>query len=462
MGPLVPSSNPRYFTDGSGKAVLLAGSHTWDDFQDEDTSPSPAAFDFQAYVAFLKSHGHNTTILWKKDLPTFCNWGAGGTWHIAQFPWLRTGGSGGTQKATDGLPAFDLTQFDPTYFDRLRSRVIELQQNGIYAIVELFDGLGLDSYRCSNDGYPFSAGNNVNGVSDGGGDGSMTMMGADAITGYQDAYVQKVIDTLDDQPNVLWEISEEAPDNSTWWQGHMIALIHGYEAGKPFKHPVGFPTLNVNAATDSTLYDSDADWVAPKARLSPTSSCGTGTPQCKVNFNDSDHSYFGLWNDPTQTHRNYIWENFMNGDSVLFMDPYVINWTSGGRNLCTSPTNGVCTAPDSRYDNLRDNLGYILGFANTRLDLVKVVPSPNLSSTTYCLANAVPSGAEYLVYAPNGGSFTVDVSATQAVLDVEWFDPATGQSMSAGTVTGGSATQSFTSPFNNDAVLYLVDKAGHA
>src|SRR5262249_30534626 len=27
-------SNPRYFTDGSGKAILLAGSHNWHNFQD--------------------------------------------------------------------------------------------------------------------------------------------------------------------------------------------------------------------------------------------------------------------------------------------------------------------------------------------------------------------------------------------------------------------------------------------
>jgi hypothetical protein len=35
MGPLKPlPANNRYFTDGSGKAVILSGSHTWDDFQD--------------------------------------------------------------------------------------------------------------------------------------------------------------------------------------------------------------------------------------------------------------------------------------------------------------------------------------------------------------------------------------------------------------------------------------------
>ncbi|HYW97529.1 MAG TPA: hypothetical protein VE822_00335 [Candidatus Elarobacter sp.] len=62
------------------------------------------------------------------------------------------------------------------------------------------------------------------------------------------------------------------------------------------------------------LYNSNADWVAPSARISPTSSCGSGTPQCKVNINESDHSYYGMWNDSAQTNRNYVWENFGNGN----------------------------------------------------------------------------------------------------------------------------------------------------
>jgi len=461
MGPLKQSTvNPHYFVTPSGKAVLLSGSQTWNDFQDTSTSSPPAAVDFTAYVNFLKSHGHNVTILWRKDLPTYCNWGAGGTWHMAPFPWKRTGGSSGTQVASDGLPAFDLTQLDQTYFDRLRARVIQLQQNGIYAIVELFDGLGLVNNRCSNDGYPFTGGNNVNGVDDGGGTNSMTMGSPNSITNYQDAFVQKVIDTLNDQPNVLWEPSEEAPNNSTWWQGHMISLIHTYEAGKPNQHPVGYAILQ-NLGPDSTVYNSNADWVAPGARISPTSSCGSGTPQCKVNINDSDHTYFGMWNDSAQANRNYAWENFANGNQVMFMDPYVIFWPSGNRNLCSSPVNGVCSGPDSRWNNFRDNMGYMLDYANTKLDLLKMTPQGNLSSTGHCLADNVATGAEYLVYSSNGGSFTVNLSATTRTLNVEWLNPSSGAITTGGTTAGGSANQTFTPPFSGDAVLYLVDVAGH-
>jgi hypothetical protein len=67
------------------------------------------------------------------------------------------------------------------------------------------------------------------------------------------------------------------------------------------------------------------------------------------------------------------------------------------------------------------------------------------------------------VYAPNGGSFTVNLGATTRALNVEWFNPATGATTSGAAITGGSTSQSFTPPvsFTGDAVLYIVDAAGH-
>jgi hypothetical protein len=442
----VSSVNSHFLTDATGRAVYLAGSHTWDDMQDMDTTPNaPAAFDFNAYVNFLVAHGGNMTILWRKDLPTFCNWGAGGTWHIGQFPWLRTGPA----TASDGLSAFDLSRFDQSYFDRLRARVLQLEQHNIYATVQLFDGLQLINNRCATDGYPFSSGNNVNGVGDGGGTGSMTMSAPNAITDFQDAFVKKVIDTLNDLPNVLWEVSEEAPANSTWWQNHMVSLIHTYEATKALQHPLGYPWLT--EGSDATLYASAADWVAPSARTSPPTNAGN-----KAIVNDSDHSYYGMWNDSAQTNRAYLWENFTNASSVLFMDPYEIFWSSGNRNLCQNPVNGVCNGVDPRWDNFRNNLGYAVAYAN-KINLAAMTPHGGLASTGWALANTASTGSEFLVYAPNGGTFTVNLSNTNRTLNVEWLNPSTGVTSPAGTVSGGSSSQSFTPPFGGDAVLHVWD-----
>ena len=159
---------------------------------------------------------------------------------VTPQPWQRTGPG----NASDGKLKFDLTKFNQAYFDRLRDRVQQLNAAGIYAGVYLFTGEWLLRFRFSGDGYPFTGSNNVNGIDDGGGTGSVTMTAPNAITAIQDAYVKKVIDTLNDLPNVLWIVSEEAPADSKWWNSHLIALTRSYEAGKPLQHPIGYGVLD--------------------------------------------------------------------------------------------------------------------------------------------------------------------------------------------------------------------------
>jgi hypothetical protein len=153
----------------------------------------------------------------------------------------------------------------------------------------------------------------------------------------------------------------------------------------------------------------------------------------------------------------------MSGNQVLFMDPYLVYYPRESRNLCVSPDNAICSGPDKRYDNFRDNLGYILKYSR-KLNLASVTPRMSLASTGYCLAQTPSVGAEYLVYAPAGGSFTVDLSAMSGSrkLSVEWFNPWTGAAITGDPIPAGSSSQSFNPPFSGDAVLYVVDTAGHA
>jgi hypothetical protein len=465
--PLKASRNPNYFEDASGSPLILCGSQTWNTLQDWGTGGSIQPLDFDAFVSFLKAHGHNFTLLWRTELPKFSNLPVTPThppdFTVSPHPWMRTGPG----LATDGGLKFDLTKFDHTYFERLRARVDALNRAGIYAGVYLFTAEFVSRFRSPTDGYPFSGPNNVNGVDDGyrggpaeSGLASVTMTGTNSITDFQDAYVRKTIDTLNDLPNVLWIVSEEAPMKSIWWNNHLISLVRVYEGAKPDQHPIGYATLE--SPTDAILYNSDADWVAPWAWTSPTSSCGTGHPSCKVNINDSDHSYFGMWNDPPQKNRNYAWENFTTGNQVLFMDPYLVYYPRENRNLCLSPVSGIGSRPDPRWENFRSNLGYLLQYSR-RLNLAYVTPMSSLCSTKYCLAQTPAVGAEYLAYAPAGGAFTLDLSAmpNSRRLAVEWFNPASGQTITERPINAGSHSQWFSPPFSGDAVLYLVDTAGH-
>ncbi len=448
------SSNPNYFTDGTGKAIYLTGSHSWNTLQDWGTDGSIQPLDFTAFVNMLLAHHHNFTLLWTTELPTFHNLPTAArtppSFSVTPFPSQRTGPG----NASDGQPKFDLTKFNQRFFDRLRVRVRQLNAAGIYAGVYPFTGEFLLRFRFSGDGYPFTRSNNVNGIDDGGGIGSVTMMATNAITAIQDAYLKKVIDTLNDQPNVLWIVSEEAPKNSEWWNRHLIATTRAYESRKPFQHPIGYGVLeDSSAGSDSILLNSDADWIAPGARISPTTSCGAGRPACKVNINDSDHSYWGIWNDSAQANRNYFWINFTQGDQTLFMDPYVVYYPRENRNFPQSVTNGIGSGPDPRWDNVRSTMGFIREYAE-RMNLAAMTPQGKLSSTGHVLANTSPTHAVFLVYAPSGGDFSVNLSARSGQFAVEWMNPATG-AKAAGAAVSGGATRIFNPPFSGDAVLYL-------
>ena len=103
---------------------------------------------------------------------------------------------------------------------------------------------------------------------------------------------------------------------------------------------------------------------------------------------------------------------------------------------------------------------HLQSFANGNLNLLKLTPQGTFSWTEFCVADKSATGAEYVVYAPSGGTFAVNLSATTRVLNVEWFNPTSGVTTPGAAITGGS-TKSFTAPFTGDAVLYLVDAAGH-
>jgi hypothetical protein len=123
-------------------------------------------------------------------------------------PWARTGPG----VAKDGKPKFDLTRFDPEFFDRLRARVIAAGERGIYVAVMFFDGWAIHLSPAPDHvkGHPFHVKDNMNGV------------GIESILDYQvlpldpkvqelqETYLRRVVDVVHDLPNVLYEVANES------------------------------------------------------------------------------------------------------------------------------------------------------------------------------------------------------------------------------------------------------------
>ncbi len=440
-GPLrVCTTNPRYFADAHDKVIFLTGSHTWGNLQDYmyDKLPSPPAMDFSVYLGFLRRHNHNFFRLWAWE-SAFNPDAKQGTIIYEPMPYQRPGPS----LALDGQPRFDLTLFNPAYFDRLRSRVLAARDNGIYASIMLFNGFSIEGKGNVGGGpwpgHPFNPRNNINGIDAGTGAAIHTLANP-AITALQEAYIRKVIDTVNDLDNVLYEISNEDSGTpaDTAWQIHMIQFSKSCEAAKASQHPVGM-TVQWPEGNDAILLASPADWISPVAKL-PTADGR------KVILNDTDHSYFwiGLKADGIAAQRAWVWENFTRGNQCLFMDPYLDLSHDPGRN---APTDGK---PDPYWDPLRDAMGRTRTYAE-RMDLAHAVPHNELASTGFCLACP---GKEYLVYLPQGGEVIVDLSAASGTLNTEWMNAAEGSTVRVEPTARGSR-RTLKAPFPGDAVLYL-------
>jgi hypothetical protein len=433
-GPLrVHPENPRYFADVSGQAILLTGSHTWNNLVDIGSEDPPQSIDFDNYLRWLQKHGHNFTRGWTWE-PTRWDTTAmrneawrNGNHQVSPHPWQRTGPG----IALDGKPKFDLTQHNPAYLNQLRQRLARAREAGVYVSVMLFEGYGVQFQPDAWPNHPLNPANNVQGVDgdkDGDGKGIEIHQAArNRVTKFQQEYLRWLVSGLNEFDNLLYEVSNETHPSSTEWQYDVIRFVKEVEGGLPNQHPVGMTYQN-RRGKNQTLFDSPADWVSPNSeggfRDDPPDQKGT-----KVVLSDTDHLW-GIGGDAT-----CVWKTFTRGLNPIFMDTYE------GKVL------GKVRPQD---DGPRQAMGQVLRLSRT-INLSKSTPASDLASTGYCLAE---TGVSYIVFAPEGGEFSVDLSAASGDFPALWIDPVAGTRAPAGQAVGG-VRQKFSAPSDTAVVLFL-------
>lgn len=444
-------TNPRYFSDDGKRVVYLTGSHTWANFQDILlTGLREEILDYDSYLDVLESYNHNFFRLWMFENSAWAAWTMDKI-TFSPLPFARTGP--GT--ALDGLPKFNLDQWNEDYFIQLRERVIKAGKKGMYIAVMLFQGWSVNKPVITKggkpwEGHPFNKSNNINGV-----DGEIVNSdGLDAyslnipsVSSYQEAYVRKVIDSVNDLDNVLYEIVNEidSTEAACKWQYQMINCIKEYETTLPKQHPVGMtiPWDGINSQNNNELYNSPADWISPcvseNEDYKDNPPAGDGR---KVIITDTDH----LWGHGGNI--GWVWKSFLRGLSPIFMDPLL---SIPGRLV-----NGDYAASDlnrrdyPEWEPIRINMGYTLKYAE-RINLSKMCPSMELASSGYCLANP---GHEYLVYLPECNEVEINLGNTEHTYHLEWFEPGSGAIKDGGMICTAGKNK-FVSPYKSDSVLYV-------
>ncbi len=429
---------------------------------------SPPHFDYAAYLDSLVHHGHNFIRLYVWEQAA---WFPGTSEKITIWPapYMRTG----RQRALDGGPQFDLTRFNPFYFARLRERVRAARARGIYVSVMLFEGwsIELKARKVGNPwrGHPFNRGNNINGIDgdvDGDGEGKEVHTLANAaVTRLQRSYLRKVVDSIGDLENVLWEISNESHPGAVEWQYEMIRALRLIEHERGIRHPIGMTALWPEASAGNTvLFESPADWVSPHTNAvdryadEPPPASGS-----KVVIADTDHIW-GVGGEPA-----WVWKSFLRGLNPIFMDPYdtvirnnLPNWDIEQEGIMSPPDSGA-----ARWEAIRTAMGRARALAE-RVDLASMRPAGNLASSGFCLA---ADGKEYLaylsvhegrlwrmIYALSAGMVVshleLDLSGVRGDFDVEWVNLERGTLVAGGRVNGAKRL-SFRPPFFASAILHL-------
>ena len=467
-GPLrVHPTNGRYFTDGRDdgrggvRAIYLTGSHTWANLQDIGLPGGPP-FPYQEYLDFMQSYGHNFMRLWTFEHPERASW-TDAPITFDPLPWVRTGPG----LAADARPRFDLDTWNKAYLARMRERVIAAGQRGIYVAVMLFQGWSLHKTDSKAGDpwlvHPFNAANNVNGV-----DVPYTAVDDDEhpclhstlnpdVLARQEAYVRKVIDTVNDLDNVLYEIINEG--GATAWQVHMIDFIHQVERGKAKQHPVGMTHRISPRQFNAELFASPAEWVSPASEPQGWMYPGTtllqdyqndppATDGRKVAILDTDH----LWGHGGNP--KWVWKSFVRGYNPIFMDPWWPLYIESTPQVTPWAFVGGISKDRRDYPDwepTRRAMGDTRRYA-AKMDLAAMTPRPELASTRYCLANP---GQEYLVYLPEGGSVTLNLCGADGHFAVEWFLPQVKRTFPGARPLPGGDYVATVAPYTGDAVLYL-------
>jgi hypothetical protein len=413
----VYAQNPHYFADRAGKPILLIGDYTWGTFSDPD-------YDYKLMFNTLKEHGLNFARMWLW-------WGCDSFPEPINRPNLNPYVRSGPGIANDGRPKYDLTRFNPAFFQRLRQVCSAARERGIFLQLTIFDAWMIKHphlwrlHACNRD-------NNINGVD---GDPRGTGRGTDGEQGFcslantkvvaaQKAFIREVLEAVDEFDNILFEIANENYYNAEW-ERHLCEFIHQCEAAGPKRHlamPLDLPNHD---------YGKIKTWNIERLHSSLLTASAAGQP---LVF-DSD----GLGNPDDATVRRAAWTAFVSGGHVDYLDDSL--------------------QPGSEYHGdergtrraaLRAQLGYLAGFAR-RTQFWRLQPSGQ--AVEHGRAYAFGSDTELVAYLPDGGSVTLAADTLGGAKAVRWFDPRTGRFV--GAAAAALQTRSFSAPGEGDWVLYI-------
>lgn len=442
-----------------GKPILLIGDSITQGWMEQGTG-----FDQRGYVDALAKRGINVLLLWSyigivdQSTDDRIAYDAPELW-----PWIRVPRSSHSNNSPTGqntAGTFDLAQFDNTYFNRLVELIRYAEARDILIVIQVHDGWTKTRF----DGHPFN-------IANGGPltdkaqfvelhdyDHEMPLLldlnwtRQQKHQFYLERFCVRLIKATADAPNVIFEVFNEGewydPHRLRAFQLHFLNFFSA-RTSKPLMinddHIRGVLGFRNESKADILSHHTPRWDDLPGARVffDHYSQQFDAVPIKPMFFSEPVPSYTGGDAVTEAALMRLVWGTALAGASVVIQ-----NDTSYGFDL-----RSAMAARSFQRDRILDLEGHAARFFRQNLDLTTLKPQGKLASTGVCLANA---GKEYIVLAPPGKSFTVNLSAVKNVtFTVRWYNPRIGQYQNAEPVMGGLESQVFIPPFNSDAILHL-------
>jgi hypothetical protein len=415
--------NPHYFLWRGKPTVLVTSGEHYGAVLNLD-------FDFRAYLKALQADGLNHTRTFAgtyREVP--------GSFGITentlapkalryQAPWSRSAQPG----YFDGGNRFDLSRWDPAYFQRLHAFLGAASEAGVVVEFTLFCTFYEDKLW---DACPMSAAANVNGVGSCPRTEALTLGHPDLLE-VQLAFVRKVVTELSPYDNLYYEVCNEPyfAGVAMDWQARVAAEIAAVEGQLGRRHLVSMNIANGRQQVEAphpNVQILNFHYCVPPDTVALN--CGLGRV---IGENET-----GFRGPHDLLYRTEAWDFLLAGGGLYNSLDYsfTASHPAGTLRDYTSPGGG---SPE-----LRRQLGILKRFVEG-LDFVRMAPEAGLVKRTspalsaYVLASGDGHRAGYLhVPIPNQpkdiGELTGELAGA-VVLDLpagtwrlEWVSPLTGQ-----------------------------------
>lgn len=409
------------------------------------------AFDVRTYLQTLAEDGMNYTRIFTGsyvEIP--------GSFNIehntlspapGQYltPWQRVAEAG----LFEGEQKFDLTQWNPAYFERLHALMAEAERLGIIVEVTLFCATYQDA---SWERHPFNPANNVNNT------GSLERQEFNSLRNpevvkHQKALVRKLAKELNAYDNFFFEICNEPwadrtdrqlyllktlrPQNdplgwALWassgdeealaWQEAMAQVIRDTEARLPKRHLIAQNYTNFKQALKEVTPTIDLinfHYAWPEAvHLNR----GWGRP---IGFDES-----GFAGTADSTYLDQAWA-FMLAGGALFNNldySFFVGEEDG---------NGLNNAPGGGSPRLRQQLSFLQEFLSS-LDFVRMQPDHEVIFHAPGRVGQALSepGKQYALYFSGQGRPELQLQLPKGRYSYTLYDPDTGTTLASGALKG--------------------------